>query len=103
MAMAKMTVTPRVLKTVAGELKTLARNYTAQYEDLFRTTDGTNKHWNGDDNTAFCSQIRKYEADFREMVQALTSYAEHLETSAASYEATERAIAADASNLATKA
>ena len=49
---------------------------------------------------AFSTQIRKFEADFREMSVLCTQYAEFLRNSARAYRETQDDLAVQASNLA---
>ena len=96
MATPKIVVTPGKLDEVGDELNRLAAVYQQHYTKLFSTTDGTKANWNGDDNTAFATQIKRYQDDFQSMTNALKSYAQHLKTSATSYRNTEKALAAEA-------
>ncbi len=98
--MRTITVEPELLEACASRIDEDNQSYQRTFAQLFEAVDTMKAGWEGKDNTAFSTQIRKFEGDFREMSVLCSQYAEFLRNSARAYRETQDDLAVQASNLA---
>lgn len=97
--MSKIIVDPAKLETAAQKMDAQAADYATQYNKLFTEVDGMGAAWKGADNTAYVTQIKGFEDDFRKMHDLLKSYSEFLRQSAKMYRDTQTEIINSAKKL----
>ncbi len=83
--MRMITVEPERLEACAMRISDETQEYQRTYTQLFEAVDRMKAGWEGKDNVAFTNQIRKYEADFRQMTVLCMQYSEFLRNSARAY------------------
>ncbi len=98
--MRKITVQPEQLDSCAVRMETHNQDYQKYYQELFSEVDKMALAWQGKDNTAFTSQISKYQTDCRYLSLLCTQYADFLKNSAQSYRDIEDELASQARSLA---
>lgn len=98
--MRSIIVEPEILISCAMRMDDENASYQQSFSQLFEAVDQMKAAWQGKDNTAFSTQIRKFEGDFREMSVLCSQYSEFLRNSARAYQETQDAIASQASQLA---
>ncbi len=98
--MRRITVEPEQLEASASRMDDSNQNYQRIYAQLFESVDTMKAAWEGKDNTAFSTQIRKFEGDFRELSVLCTQYSEFLRNSARAYREMQDDLAGQASHLA---
>lgn len=95
----RITVEPAQLELFARKMDDENDTYQRAFTQLFDSVDTMRAAWQGKDNTAFSTQIRKYESDFRQMSTLCLQYSEFLRNSARAYRETQDTIASQAQNL----
>ena len=98
--MRRITVEAEQLEASASRMDDSNQNYQRIYAQLFESVDTMKAAWEGKDNTAFSTQIRKFEGDFRELSVLCTQYSEFLRNSARAYREMQDDLAGQASHLA---
>lgn len=98
--MRKITVEPEQLESCAARMDQKNQDYTHNYQELFNAIDAMSAAWQGKDNTAFTSQISKFQGDFRQLSLLCTQYADFLRSSARSYRDTQDELTSQAGYLA---
>lgn len=98
--MRRITVEPEQLEASASRMDDSNQSYQRIYAQLFESVDTMKAAWEGKDNTAFSTQIRKFEGDFRELSVLCTQYSEFLRNSARAYREMQDDLAGQASHLA---
>lgn len=74
------------LQSTANKLESLAMDYQKLFMQLFDAVDIMKNGWVGKDNTAFTTQIRNFEHDFRHTQILIQQYADFLRNSAKAYD-----------------
>ncbi len=97
--MRMITVEPERLEACAMRISDETQEYQRAFTQLFEAVDRMKSGWEGKDNTAFTNQIRKYEADFRQMCVLCTQYSEFLRNSARAYREMQDDLTSQASSL----
>ncbi|MEG2813594.1 MAG: WXG100 family type VII secretion target [Oscillospiraceae bacterium] len=92
-------VTPEQLETTANRINSLAEDYEAQYNALYKETGDMATTWQGKDNLAFTDQIAGFKDDFEKMHTNMIEYVNFLRTSARAYRETQDMITAEARKL----
>ena len=98
--MRTITVEPEQLETCAMRIDEDNQTYQRTFAQLFDAVDTMKAGWEGKDNLAFSTKIRKFETDFREMSVLCAQYAEFLRNSARAYREMQDDLASQASHLA---
>ena len=98
--MGTINVEPEQLEASAARMEDSNQNYQRTYAQLFESVDTMKAAWQGKDNTAFSTQIRKFETDFRELSVLCSQYSEFLRNSARSYREMQDDLAGQAGRLA---
>ena len=97
--MRTITVEPEQLEVSASRIDEDNQAYQRTFAQLCDAVDTMKAGWEGKDNVAFSTKIRKFEADFREMSVLCAQYAEFLRNSARAYRETQDDLASQASHL----
>lgn len=97
--MKRITVEPEQLEMYARKMDDENDTYQRAFLQLFESVDTMRAAWQGKDNTAFTTQIRKYETDFRQMSMLCAQYSEFLKNSARAYRETQDTITSQAQHL----
>ena len=95
----KILVTPEMLEQAATSIESLAKEYKAQYTELYSTTGSLASTWSGADNVAFVNQIEGFKDDLEKMYTLMNRYAQYLRTTAKSYRDTQDSIIKQAKSL----
>jgi WXG100 family type VII secretion target len=98
--MRSIAVEPEQLEASAARIEEHNQDYSRAYAQLFDAVDTMKAGWQGKDNTAFSTQISKFQTDFREMSVLCSQYVEFLRNSAKSYRQMQEDLASQAANLA---
>ena len=97
--MRSITVRPETLDACAARMNEKNEAYVLHTRQLFQAVDLMGNAWQGEDNTAFATQIGKFQGDFRQMSLLCTQYADFLKNSARAYRETQQELVSQASRL----
>ena len=75
------------------------QDYLRSLQELFQTVENMQNGWKGKDNTAFTSQIQRFESDFRQLSVLCGEYSDFLRNSARAYRDTQDELASQAATL----
>lgn len=92
-------ILPAELKSAASKINSMAEDYQAQYDALYREVDAMVAAWDGKDKVAYTTQIAGFKDDFKKMKDLMTAYAKFLTDAADTYEKTQGEIEAAAKKM----
>lgn len=97
--MRNIRVDPAQLEACAARMQEYRENYDRCVHDLYGTVGTLQSSWRGKDNTAFTSEIQRYEANLRSLSLLCRQYGEFLRSSARAYRSTQDEITSYAGKL----
>ena len=87
--MARIQVTPELLREKSKEVRTLKEEHIATIQKLTTLVEGLGEIWQGDAQTAFLAKFQGMKGTFQQFEQMLEGYAVDLDTNASIYEQAE--------------
>lgn len=90
--MSEFTVSPEMIRTVAGQVSSGASEIDAQRATLLTQIQGLGDNWQGQASTALQSLYEKWDADVRSLHTTLTEIGQTMQSAATAYEGTESNI-----------
>ena len=97
--MRSITVKPETLDACAARICEKNDAYLQHTQQLFEAVGAMSNAWQGEDNTAFTTQIGKFQGDFRQMSLLCTQYADFLRNSARAYREAQQELVSQAGRL----
>lgn len=97
--MRKIMVEPEQLESCAVRINQENQDYRSLCSSLMQSVEEMSSAWHGKDNTAFTSQIMKYQSDFEQVSALSGQYADFLCNAARAYRDTQEELAAQAGYL----
>ncbi len=97
--MRNITVTPAELIACASRMEENRAGYDQYVRDLYDTVGNLQAHWQGADNSAFTSEIQRYESTLRTLSVLCSQYSDFLRSSANAYETTQQELTSMAGKL----
>ncbi len=93
-------VDPSKLDSAASKLAELSSSYDTIAKQLMSDATTMGDAWQGEDNVAFCNQIKGFTEELSQMAQKLKSASETLAQQSSNYKQRQDAITAAVKNLA---
>ena len=92
-------VDPSKIDAAASKLSELATTYDSIAKQLMSDATTMGEAWQGEDNVAFCNQIKGFTEELSQMVKKLQSGSETLSQQSSNYKQRQDAIASSVKNL----
>ena len=90
--MAKITITPSMLRGKAGELRGLRGEHEAVMKRITSLVNGLGDQWTGEAQTAFLQSYQGMQPTFQKFIEILDGYAKLMDTAANELETTDASI-----------
>lgn len=87
------------MEAISSSMNSLAEEYSACVEDVYKTIDSLENDWKGNDNVSFINAAKSYQPDLKALGDIITQYATFLSKSAQVVRETQEDIANNASKL----
>ena len=92
-------VDPSKIDAAASKLSELATTYDSIAKQLMSDATTMGEAWQGEDNVAFCNQMKGFTEELSQMVKKLQSGSETLSQQSSNYKQRQDAIASSVKNL----
>lgn len=87
------------MEAISSTMTSLAEEYKAKVEDVYKVVDELGSDWKGNDNVSFVNTAKTYQSDLKALGDIITEYATFLKKSSDVVRQTQEDIASSASRL----